>query len=105
MLRQPNSQTVTVAAAVADSTTIDLQHHAFGSFQLPSASGTTEITVYSNLGEGWQIAKDADQNDIVLLCTAGAPTRLPPDAFAFPQIRLVASAGSATAEVPISIKS
>ena len=105
MLRDPVSQLADIAAAVANSTTIDLSHHVGGSIQLPSGHGTTEITVYSNLGEEWAVAQNEDGDDLLIVPTNTQVIRLRTDVFAFPQIRLVASGGDPTDDARVFLKS
>lgn len=104
-LAEDNPLTVTVGTTAGASTEIDVTNYRCGSFQLPSDSGTTEVTVYSQLGtEDYGIATDDDNGPLVLPVTAGRPRPLPPNLNNYSKIKLVASAGTATADVPVIIK-
>ncbi|MHB8953555.1 MAG: hypothetical protein ACYC4U_11345 [Pirellulaceae bacterium] len=107
MLREPNSMLITIATSVDDSTEIDTARFATGSFQLPAGSGTTGITVYVQVGSvAYAIANDMDWIPLPAKeVVAGLPYPLPPIAHSFPRMKLVASAGDATENVPVFIKS
>lgn len=100
---------VDIGVTEAASTAIDLEEFGGGSFQLPAASGTTEITVYAQLGANtWGIAKDDDYpapSNLTFAVVAGIPYPFPRTAYNYPRIKLVASAGAATAAVPAFVKS
>jgi hypothetical protein len=104
--RKPRSEVVTIGANASASTAIDMAEMTTGSFQLPVASGTTQVTVYARCGSGsWAIAKDNENADMVLAVTAGQPRPLPADVFSYAEVKLVASGGTATTDVPVILKS
>jgi hypothetical protein len=104
--RLPRLEVVTIGTSAGASTAIDMSDMTTGSFQLPGDSGTTQVTVYSRCGSGsWAIAKDSDNGDIIIPATAGQPRPLHIDVFSYTEIKLVASAGTATSDVPVVLKS
>lgn len=107
MLREPGHKSVTIATTVADSTEIPVDNFAGGSFELPAASGTTAVTFYAQVGsEAYGIMNDADGNPVApLSVSVSLPYPLPPSTYNYPRIKLVASAGTATASVPVYLKS
>ena len=107
MLREQSPTMITIGTTVAASTEIDMSRFAGGSFQLPAGSGTTEITVYAQVGSvEYGIANDENWNALPPLpVVAGLPYPFPPSSYYYPRIKLVASAGAATANVPVAAKS
>jgi hypothetical protein len=102
MLREPNTMEVTIGTTVAASTEIPMTYFAGGSFELPATSGTTAITVYAQVGtEAYGIMQDDDWVAVsAKSVSVSTPYPLPPNSFNFPRIKLVASAGTATTNVP-----
>lgn len=101
-VRESVGMLATIETTVGTSTTIDLQRFTGASLQLPSGSGTTEITVYAQLGaNAWGIAQSFAGVDLVFAPAVLKPRPLPEEIWLYSQIRLVASAGTATADVPI----
>jgi hypothetical protein len=98
--------TITIGTVVADSTVIDTRLFGGGSFHLPATSGTTEITVYAQVGsEAYGIANDEDWSPIApKAVTAGLPYPLPSVAYNYQRLKLVATGGIATADVPVFMK-
>ena len=107
MSRESKPDTITIGKTVATSTEIDMSRYAGGSFHLPSTSGTTAITIYAQVGaEAYGIANDEDWVAIPPgTVTAGLPYPLPTCGFNYPRLKLVASTGTATEDVPVFIKS
>ncbi len=107
MKRAPKLELVTIGATVAASTAIAMEGFAGGSFHLPADSGTTAITVYAQVGTvAYGIMNDDDWQPIAAKSVgAGLPYPLPPNAYNYPNIKLVASAGTATASVPVYLNS
>ena len=107
MTREGIPATITIGTSVATSTEIDMGRFAGGSFQLPATSGTTAITVYAQVGSvAYGIANDEDWIALpAKSVTAGLPYPFPPAAYSYPRIKLVASAGTATENVPVFAKS
>jgi hypothetical protein len=109
MLRAGEPLFVNIGVTEAASTAIDLEDKSGGSFQLPAGSGTTAVTIYAQLGaNAWGIAKDDTvpvPANLVITVAAGEPIPLPRNAWNYPRIKLVASAGAATADVPVFLKS
>jgi hypothetical protein len=107
MLREPNTMEVTIGTTVAASTEIPMTYFAGGSFELPATSGTTQITVYAQVGsEAYGIMQDDDWVAVsAKSVSVSTPYPLPPNSFNFPRIKLVASAGTATTNVPVHLKS
>lgn len=107
MQRTGKPMLVTIGTTVADSTEIDMDGFAGGSFQLPAGSGTTQITPYARVGaESFGIAQDEDWiPEIPAAVTPGLPYPLTRFAYHYKTIKLVASAGVATQNVPVYLKS
>lgn len=107
MTREGSPTTITIGTSVATSTDIDMGRFAGGSFHLPSTSGTTAITIYAQVGsEAYGIANDEDWVALPAgTVAAGKPYPFPPSCYSYPRIKLVASAGTATANVPVFAKS
>jgi hypothetical protein len=96
---------VTIGLTVGESTEFSVENFAGGSFQLPSGSGTTEITVYARLGTlAPGIATNTTQDDLIIPVTAGVPTPLPLSIYHYKNIALVATGGTATDNVPVFLK-
>lgn len=106
MTRESKPDTITIGVTVGTSSAIAMERYAGGSFHLPATSGTTQITVYAQVGEeAYGIANDDDWVPLpATTVTAGLPYPLPPNSYNYPRIKLVASAGTATVEVPIFVK-
>lgn len=94
---------ITIGATVGASTPIDTRGFAGGSFHLPATSGTTAITVYAQVGsEDYGIANDEDWKPLpARAVAAGSPYPLPNVSYHYPRIKLVATAGTATENVPV----
>jgi hypothetical protein len=107
MLREGNPLLITIGVTEAASTPIDLKGYAGGSFELPTGSGTTEITPYANVGDApYGIANDEDwQPEQSVAVSAEVPYPITRFAYHYRRIKLVASAGTATANVPVYLKS
>lgn len=103
MLRTSEEQTIVIGATEAGSTAFSLIDYAGGSFQLPADSGTTEVTLYVQVGDvGFAVANDEDGAQIpAITVAAGKPYPLPAIVYNFPRAKLVASGGDATAGVPL----
>jgi hypothetical protein len=103
MLRTSEEQTIVIGATEAGSTAFSLIDYAGGSFQLPADSGTTEVTLYVQVGDvGFAIANDEDGvPSPAMAVEAGKPYPLPAIIYNFPRAKLVATAGVATADVPL----
>lgn len=104
--RGPRPLKVDVGTTAATSTTIEKGFKTTGSIQLPSGSSTTQINVYSRLGEGsWAQAEDEDGVEIQMTgLTAGTPRALPSAVYNFPRITLVA-ASTATDDAEVWLTS
>ena len=103
MKRGPQPLVVDVSTSAAGSTEIEKGFQTTGSIQLPSGSGTTEITVYAKLGGNDYAIAENDLGGAIKMegLTAGKPRMLPPEVYNFPRIKLVASAGTATSDVSV----
>lgn len=97
---------ITIGATVGASTPIDTRGFGGGSFQLPANSGTTAITVYAQVGSvDYAVANDEDWQQIAAKpVAAGRPYPLPDVSYKYPRIKLVASSGTATEDVPVFLK-
>lgn len=100
--RECNPERITIGTTVADSSEIDMARFGGGSFHLPADSGTTEITVYAQVGDvAYGIANDEDWSPLpAKSVTAGLPYPFPSVGYHYPRIKLVASGGAATENVP-----
>lgn len=107
MQREPGHIVVTIGTTPGASTEIPMDQFAGGSFELPSTSGTTAITVYAQVGdEAYGIINDDDWQPVAAKSVSvSLPYPLPPNAYNYPRIKMVASAGIATANVPVYLKS
>jgi hypothetical protein len=107
MIREHQETTITIGTTVGASTAISTEGIAGGSFHLPATSGTTQITVYAQVGsEAYGIANDEDWSPIAAkTVTAGLPYPLPTVTHNYQRIKLVASAGTETTSVPLFKKS
>jgi hypothetical protein len=106
MLRAPHNTKVDVGTSAAASDALDIHTRAIGCVHVPSTSDITELTVYSRLAlQDWGIAQDPFGNDIVIPVTPGQPIAFPDTVYAFPEIKLVATAGTAAESVPVFFKS
>lgn len=103
MLRTSEEQTIVIGATEAESTGFSVMDYAGGSFQLPADSGTTGVTLYVQVGDvGFEIANNEDGSQIpAVTVEAGKPYPLPAIIYNFPRAKLVATAGVATAGVPL----
>jgi hypothetical protein len=106
ILRNDSEFTITIGTDVAGSTPISTKGFAGGSFHLPATSGTTQITVYAQVGsEDYGIANDEEWNAIpAKTVAAGLPYPLPGVAYNYQRLKLVATGGTATSDVPVSLK-
>lgn len=97
---------ITIGATVGASTPIDTRGFGGGSFHLPATSGTTEITVYAQVGsEAYGIANDEDWQPLpAKSVVAGLPYPMPPVAYNYPRMKFVATGGVATENVPCFMK-
>lgn len=97
---------ITIGATVGASTPIDTRGFGGGSFHLPTTSGTTQITVYAQVGSvDYGIANDEDWQPLAAKAVAaGLPYPLPGVAHNYPRLKLVASGGVATENVPVFMK-
>jgi hypothetical protein len=104
--RDKQNLLVNIGTTVATSTEFSIEGFAGGSFQLPSTSGTTAITIYARLGTLAPGAVGEEEGTALsaITVTAGRPTPLPSIVYNFPFITMVASAGTATDNVPVFIK-
>ena len=107
MLREPGHLVVTIGTTPEDSTEIPMDQFAGGSFELPATSGTTAITPYAQVGgEAYGVMSDDDWQPVAAKSVSvSTPYPLPPNAYNYPRIKLVASAGTATDDVPVYKKS
>jgi hypothetical protein len=107
MLREPGPMTITIGTTAANSTEIPMDQFSGGSFELPAASGTTQITVYAQVGsEAYGIMQDDDWVAVsAKSVSVSTPYPLPPNSFNYPRIKLVASSGTATTDVAVYRKS
>lgn len=103
MLRTSEEQTITIGVTESASSGFSLVDYAGGSFQLPDDSGTTEVTLYVQVGDvDFAVANDEDGAQIpAITVEAGKPYPLPAVVYNFPRAKLVATAGVATANVPL----
>lgn len=97
---------ITIGATVGASTPIDTRGFAGGSFHLPATSGTTQITVYAQVGSvEYGIMNDEDWVPFPpKTVAAGKPYPLPKESHSYPRLKLVASGGVATSDVPVFMK-
>lgn len=97
---------ITIGATVGASTAIDTRGFGGGSFHLPATSGTTQITVYAQVGsEAYGIANDEEWQPLpAKTVAAGNPYPLPNVSYNYPRIKFVASGGVATPNVPVFMK-
>lgn len=104
--RESQRLLITIGATLAESTEIDTEGFAGGSFHLPATSGTTEITVYAQVGsEDYGIANDDDWQALPpRSVTPGKPYPLPSVTHNYPRLKLVASGGTSTNSVPVFLK-
>lgn len=103
--RTPAPQLVTIGATTGAATTIDKGRATTGSFQIPSGSSTTSVTIYSQLvdGAGWAIPQE-DGSPIPAITVAAGEIHLLPDAiYKLPNFKLVGDV--ATASVPVWLTS
>ena len=104
--RESKTIVIDVGTTLATTDQIEMESFAGGSIHVPSAGGVTELTAYGQLnGQAWGIAHDEHDDPIVFPVTAGVPKALPRALWHFPTIKLVATAGAATANVAIFLKS
>ncbi|NLX57293.1 MAG: hypothetical protein GXY58_19460 [Planctomycetaceae bacterium] len=103
MLRTSEEQWITIGTSVAESTSFSLADYAGGSIQLPGDSATTEVTLYVQVGDvDFAIPHDEDAIPVAAITVmAGGAYALPAIVYNFPRAKLVASAGDATADVPL----
>jgi hypothetical protein len=107
--REPKPLLVRVGTTPDDSTEIDVSTFGGGSFQLPAGSGTTEVTIYARLGtNAYAPAKDDDLTSRSVLkytgVTALEPIPFPRNLYNYPNVKLVATGGTPTDDVPVFIK-
>jgi len=103
MLRTSEEQTITIGVTEAASSGFSLVDYAGGSFQLPDDSATTQVTLYVQVGDV-DFAIPSDEDGVpagAITVTAGGAYVLPAIVYNFPRAKLVASAGDATADVPL----
>jgi hypothetical protein len=106
ILRNDSEFTITIGTDVATSTAISTKGFAGGSFHLPADSGTTQITVYAQVGSvAYGIANDDDWQPIpARAVAAGLPYPLPSVSHSYPRMKLVATGGTATTDVSVFLK-
>lgn len=103
MLRQPWHGNVNVGTTEAASTAIDVEGYGGGSVVF--SGGTTGVTVYGSVDGGtFGIAQDAGA-DITITVVAGKPHTFPDAIYKFSKIKLVATTGTASTNVPVFLKS
>lgn len=103
--RAPQPSKANAGTTAATSTTIEKGFRTTGSIQLPSGTGTTQINVYSQLGDGsWGQAEDEDGVSIQMIGLTTNPRALPSAVYNFPRIKLVAES-TATDDVEVWITS